>query len=121
MAYTVPALPYPVDALEPYIDAKTMEIHHDKHHNAYVTNLNKAIEGTELGKLPIDELVLQRLHLVLQEIHADADRHGQERPGEPGGGPHGRPPGIDTNAEALVRSAVRRRAERARGLRASSA
>src|SRR5262249_58409316 len=57
MAYTVPALPYPVDALEPSIDAKTMEIHHDKHHNAYVTNLNKAIEGTELGKMPIEELV----------------------------------------------------------------
>ena len=45
MSYTLPALPYAFDALEPYIDAKTMEIHHDKHHAAYVTNLNKAIEG----------------------------------------------------------------------------
>ena len=45
MAFQVPPLPYPFDALEPYIDAKTMEIHHDKHHGAYVTNLNKALEG----------------------------------------------------------------------------
>src|SRR5437667_12126625 len=45
MAFTVPPLPYAFDALEPHIDAKTMEIHHDKHHGAYVTNLNKALEG----------------------------------------------------------------------------
>ena len=45
MAFTVPPLPYSFDALEPHIDAKTMEIHHDKHHGAYVTNLNKALEG----------------------------------------------------------------------------
>src|ERR1700719_2215780 len=45
VAFTVPPLPYPFDALEPHIDAKTMEIHHDKHHGAYVTNLNKALEG----------------------------------------------------------------------------
>jgi Fe-Mn family superoxide dismutase len=57
MAYTLPNLPYPVDALEPHIDAKTMEIHHGKHHNAYVTNLNKAIEGTDLGNKSIEELV----------------------------------------------------------------
>ncbi len=43
MAYELPPLPYPKDALEPYIDAQTMEIHHDKHHGAYVTNVNKAI------------------------------------------------------------------------------
>jgi len=43
MAFTVPPLPYSFDALEPYIDAKTMEIHHDKHHGAYVTNLNNAL------------------------------------------------------------------------------
>ncbi|MEX2561283.1 MAG: superoxide dismutase [Pirellulales bacterium] len=57
MAYTVPPLPYPFDALEPHIDARTMEIHHDKHHNAYVTNLNKAIEGTDLGKQSIEQLI----------------------------------------------------------------
>ncbi len=45
MAFKLPDLPYPFDALEPHIDAKTMEIHHDKHHNAYTTNLNKASEG----------------------------------------------------------------------------
>lgn len=57
MAYTLPALPYPVDALEPSIDAKTMEIHHDKHHAAYVNNLNKALEGTDLGNQPVESLI----------------------------------------------------------------
>ena len=52
MSFTLPPLPYSFDALEPYIDAKTMEIHHDKHHNAYVTNLNKALEAApDLAKL----------------------------------------------------------------------
>ncbi len=60
MSYTLPPLPYSFDALEPYIDAKTMEIHHDKHHNAYVTNLNKALEGnTELPKLSPEQLIAQ--------------------------------------------------------------
>ena len=58
MAHALPSLPYPHDALEPYIDAKTMEIHHGKHHAAYVNNLNKALEGqADLEKLSIDELV----------------------------------------------------------------
>ena len=57
MAYEVPKLAYPFNALEPHIDARTMEIHHDKHHAAYVTNLNKAIEGTDLGNQPIEALV----------------------------------------------------------------
>ena len=60
MSYTLPPLPYSFDALEPYIDAKTMEIHHDKHHNAYVTNLNKALESApDLAKLSIEELCSQ--------------------------------------------------------------
>jgi superoxide dismutase, Fe-Mn family len=59
-SFVLPPLPYAFDALEPYIDAKTMEIHHDKHHGAYVTNLNKAIEGnTELQRLTVDELIAQ--------------------------------------------------------------
>src|SRR5690606_26447210 len=57
MAYTLPPLPYPPNALEPHIDAKTMEIHHGKHHNAYVTNLNNAIQGTDLGNQTIESLV----------------------------------------------------------------
>jgi Fe-Mn family superoxide dismutase len=57
MAHNLPPLPYPFDALEPYIDAKTMEIHHDKHHGAYVTNLNKALEGhPEFQKISVEEL-----------------------------------------------------------------
>src|SRR5688572_18759974 len=56
MAYTLPPLPYPNNALEPHIDAKTMEIHHDKHHNAYVTNLNKALEGRGLPEQSIEDL-----------------------------------------------------------------
>lgn len=57
MAYKLPELPYAYDALEPHIDAKTMEIHHSKHHNTYVTKLNAAIEGHELADLPVDELM----------------------------------------------------------------
>jgi len=59
MAYTLPALPYDFAALEPHIDAKTMEIHHDKHHGTYVTNVNNALEGNELAELPIAELLTQ--------------------------------------------------------------
>ena len=57
-AFVLPPLPYAFDSLEPYIDAKTMEIHHDKHHAAYVTNLNKALEGhADLQKLSLEELI----------------------------------------------------------------
>lgn len=57
MAFVLDPLPYPSDALEPNIDKQTMEIHHGKHHNAYVTNLNNAIAGTEMENLSIDELI----------------------------------------------------------------
>jgi superoxide dismutase, Fe-Mn family len=58
MAYELPPLPYPFNALEPHIDAKTMEIHHDKHHQAYITNANKALEGhPDLAAKPVDELL----------------------------------------------------------------
>jgi len=56
MSHTLPNLPYDYDALEPHIDARTMEIHHSKHHNAYVTNLNNAIAGTEMENLSIEDL-----------------------------------------------------------------
>jgi Fe-Mn family superoxide dismutase len=56
--FKLPPLPYAFDALEPHIDAKTMEIHHDRHHQAYVTNLNKAVMGNaELSKTSIEELI----------------------------------------------------------------
>ncbi|MFZ6010000.1 MAG: superoxide dismutase [Bacteroidota bacterium] len=57
MAFTLPALPYAFNALEPHIDARTMEIHHGKHHNAYVTNLNNAIAGTDAEKLGIEDIL----------------------------------------------------------------
>ena len=56
--FKLPPLPYPTDALEPYIDARTMEIHHDKHHAAYVTNLNKAVaDFPDLGQKSVEELL----------------------------------------------------------------
>lgn len=57
MAFTLPSLPYAPDALEPHIDAQTMQIHHGKHHQAYVDNLNKAIAGTEHENKSLEELV----------------------------------------------------------------
>ncbi|MCW3071969.1 MAG: Superoxide dismutase [Bacteroidetes bacterium] len=56
MAFELPKLPYAYNALEPHVDAKTMEIHHSKHHQAYVTNLNNAIAGTDAEKLSIEEI-----------------------------------------------------------------
>ncbi len=57
MAFSVPDLSYAFDALEPHIDARTMEIHHDKHHAAYVTNLNAALDGTEWADSPIEDIL----------------------------------------------------------------
>ena len=57
MAFSVPDLSYPFDALEPHIDARTMEIHHDKHHAAYVTNLNAALEGTPYAEQSLDTIL----------------------------------------------------------------
>ena len=66
MAYSVPDLSYAFDALEPHIDARTMEIHHDKHHAAYVTNLNAALDGTEWMDRPIDA-VLSNLDIIPED------------------------------------------------------
>jgi Fe-Mn family superoxide dismutase len=57
MPYSLPALPYAFNALEPHIDARTMEIHHGKHHQTYITNLNNAIAGSDLDKHSIEDLV----------------------------------------------------------------
>ena len=57
MAYSLPELGYAYDALEPHIDAKTMEIHHSKHHQTYITNANAALEGTEWADTPVEELI----------------------------------------------------------------
>jgi Fe-Mn family superoxide dismutase len=66
MAYTVPDLPYPYEALEPHIDAETMHLHHDKHHQAYVDKVNAALEGTEFADQPIEEVLKS-----LDQIPAD--------------------------------------------------
>src|SRR5438552_15693386 len=59
MAFTVPDLPYDYNALEPHIDEQTMRIHHDKHHQAYVDNANKALDGTEWADRPVDAVLAQ--------------------------------------------------------------
>lgn len=76
MAYELPPLPYPKDALEPYIDAMTMEIHHDKHHQAYVTNVNKAIAGKpDLEKLSPEQLI-SNLDAVPADIRGPVRNNG---------------------------------------------
>jgi superoxide dismutase, Fe-Mn family len=67
MPFEVPALPYDFDALEPHIDARTMEIHHDKHHQAYVDNANKALAGTEWADRSVED-VLAELDILPEEI-----------------------------------------------------
>ena len=66
MAYSVPDLPYPYDALEPHIDEATMRVHHDKHHKAYVDNANAALEGTAWADAPVEE-VLRNLGQVPED------------------------------------------------------
>jgi Fe-Mn family superoxide dismutase len=77
MAFTLPALPYATDALEPYIDKMTMEIHHGKHHAAYVTNLNKALESApELADKTLDELLARNLVIVPEGIRTAVRNNG---------------------------------------------
>ena len=75
MAYQLPDLAYAFDALEPHIDAKTMEIHHDKHHAAYVANLNAALDGTEWMDRPI-EAVLANLEIIPADKQAAVRNNG---------------------------------------------
>jgi Fe-Mn family superoxide dismutase len=77
MPFTLPALPYAPDALEPHIDKMTMEIHHGKHHNAYVTNLNKALESApELASKSLDELLANNCALVPEAIRTAVRNNG---------------------------------------------
>ena len=76
MAFTLPPLPYPADALEPYIDKMTMEIHHGRHHKAYVDNVNKALEGqTALQNLTIEQL-LRDINKVPESIRQKVINNG---------------------------------------------
>jgi len=75
MSFTLPELPYAYDALEPYLDARTMEIHHSRHHRAYVTNLNAALEGHDLGYPTVEDLVAA-IHTVPEEIRTAVRNHG---------------------------------------------
>ena len=76
MAYTLPDLSYAYDALEPHIDARTMEIHHSKHHNAYITNVNKALEGhADLAVKSVEDLV-QDLDSVPEDVRGAVRNNG---------------------------------------------
>lgn len=75
MPHTLPALPYAYDALEPHIDARTMEIHYARHHQTYVNNLNAALEGTEYAELPLDELIL-RVESLPEALRAPVRNNG---------------------------------------------
>jgi Fe-Mn family superoxide dismutase len=77
MAHTLPPLPYPSDALEPSIDKQTMEIHHGKHHQAYITNLNKALEqAPQLADKPLHELLANNLAIVPEAIKTAVRNNG---------------------------------------------
>ena len=77
MPFTLPPLPYAFDALEPYIDKQTMEIHHDKHHNAYVTNLNKALESAPaLAGKSVEELLANNCAIVPENIRTAVRNNG---------------------------------------------
>src|SRR5262249_11141308 len=73
--YTLPKLPYAYDALEPHIDARTMEIHHTRHHQAYVDNLNKALTGTEWAGKPVEE-ILVHLDMLPEKIRTPVRNNG---------------------------------------------
>src|SRR6202165_5730104 len=77
MPFTLPALPYAPDALEPHIDKMTMEIHHGKHHNAYVTNLNKALESApDLANKTVEELLANNCAIVPENIRTAVRNNG---------------------------------------------
>ncbi|HHW4682098.1 MAG TPA: superoxide dismutase [Xylella sp.] len=75
MAHTLPSLPYTYSALEPHIDAQTMEIHYNKHHRTYINNLNVVLEGTEYADLPVEEL-LRRLKSLPESLKGPVRNNG---------------------------------------------
>jgi superoxide dismutase, Fe-Mn family len=95
MAFTLPPLPYDYNALEPYIDEQTMQIHHDKHHAAYVTNGNAAIEGTEWADASVEDILTSESALAVPAIRNNIGGHynhtlfweslGSDGGGEPSG------------------------------------
>ncbi|MFQ5738035.1 MAG: superoxide dismutase [Acidobacteriota bacterium] len=77
MSFSLPDLPYSTDALEPHIDKTTMEIHHDRHHGAYVNNVNKAVESApELSAKSLEELLADNLSIVPEEIRTAVRNNG---------------------------------------------
>ena len=94
MAFQLPNLPYASNALEPHIDARTMEIHHGKHHQAYVTNLNNAIAGTDAENMSIEDICKNisgdsyqlrwferkaACHIFKQQVYHDSDNDNDQR------------------------------------------
>ncbi|HCI80513.1 MAG TPA: superoxide dismutase [Ktedonobacter sp.] len=75
MAFEVPPLPYDYNALEPYIDTQTMQLHHDKHHQAYVTNLNNAVQNTQFASMPVED-ILRHLNDVPANIQTAVRNNG---------------------------------------------
>ncbi len=75
MAYELPPLPYDYNALEPYIDTQTMQLHHDKHHATYVTNLNNALQGSDLASLPVEDL-MRRINEVPESARTAVRNNG---------------------------------------------
>jgi Fe-Mn family superoxide dismutase len=75
MAFELPPLPYEYNALEPYIDEQTMHLHHDKHHQAYVTNLNNAVQGTAFENLSVEE-IMRRINEVPENIRTAVRNNG---------------------------------------------
>jgi Fe-Mn family superoxide dismutase len=73
--YTLPKLPYAYDALEPHVDARTMEIHHTKHHQAYIDKVNAALQGTDWAEKPVEE-VIAHLHAIPEEKRTAVRNHG---------------------------------------------
>ncbi|EWH03877.1 superoxide dismutase [Halomonas sp. BC04] len=125
MPHTLPELPYAHDALEPYIDAMTMEIHHSRHHKTYVDKLNAALEGTGLEDMPVDEL-MANINRVPEEKrqevinngggHSNHSKFWQMMAPEGGGEPQGKVAqaidselgGFDSFKEAFTKAALGR-------------